>query len=592
MKGALKNKLQDGLLFAGYFIINLLCFYRRDLFFCLDDYIVIWSWARARSIIRYLLAPHNEHFVPLAKLFYALEIVSFREHYGLFILTNCALMAMTALLWSKFLQRLGSPAWLAIAIPLLACTSTPSEKNIMLAWQSGLILSAASLVGAVWAYLDKRLYACFFFAAVSALTFSSAIPVCLALGGFLLLDGFVTKDRRLLMGGCSMLALFGFLIACERIIEGLIGVGPSFRQTFWNQPTFWINLGHLTWLAYYTLSIALAGPFLQLYWQLAGGHASENVPLLAAALGFGAAALLLLLVWRSSVRRLVIQLVVLQVALFVFIGPFRQTGGLAARYYTAGSIPLFSAAAVAAYAVASRARWRLEWMALPLAAIIGVNLTRIAVQGDARMPVQLGRAARLDYYSTKSWLLRHQGEVIPNHSGTRWIAPWFNTAQMITMIPVLDPSFSFPPTVYREVHYLENLDATRPWATNPGYWEIEQTFRFDHPEVLTKFELWSGAGRNRGGNVEIAWMDGGHPLWSMVIPGNQWPNGVWFGLPVDMIHLLPATTYVLRVRRQSPLPGDQLNLMMNGDPASYPRGETRTPDGSVGDLCFRLALLD
>ena len=592
MKGALKNKLQDCWLFVGYFIVNLLCFYRRDLFFRLDDYFVVLSWARARWTLRYLLAPHNEHFVPLAKLFYAIEIVCFREHYGLFILTNCALMAMTALLWKKFLQRLGSPVWLAIAIPLLACTSTPSQENIMLAWQSGLILSAASLIGAVWAYLDQRLFACLLFAAVSALTFSSAIPVCLALGGFLLLDGFVTKDRRLLMGGCSMLALFAFLIACERIIEGLIGVGPSFRQTFWNQPTFWINLGHLTWLAYYTLSIALAGPFLQLYWQLVGGHASENVSVLAAALGFGGAALLLLRVRRSSVRRLVIQLVLLQVALFVFIGPFRQTGGLVARYYTSGSIPLFSAVAAAAYAVASRARWRLEWMALPLVAIIGVNLTRIAVQGDGRMQVQLGRAARLDYYSTKSWLLRHQGEVIPNNSGIRWIAPWFNTAQMVTIIPVLDRSFSYPATVFRGVHYLENLDATRPWGTNPGNQAIEQAFRFDHPEVLTKFELWSGTVRNRRGSVEIALMDREHPLWSVVIPGNQWPNGVWFGLPVDMIHLLPATTYVLRIRPQSPLPGDQLNLMMNGDPASYPQGETLTPDGSVGNLCFRLALLD
>ena len=173
MKGALKNKLHDCWLFVGYFIVNLLCFYRRDLFFRLDDYFVILSWARARWTLRYLLAPHNEHFVPLAKLFYAIEIVCFREHYGLFILTNCALMAMTALLWKKFLQRLGSPVWLAIAIPLLACTSAPSQENIMLAWQSGLILSAASLIGAVWAYLDKRLYACFFFAAVSALTFSS-----------------------------------------------------------------------------------------------------------------------------------------------------------------------------------------------------------------------------------------------------------------------------------------------------------------------------------------------------------------------------------------------------------------------------------
>jgi hypothetical protein len=49
MKGALKNKLQDCWLFVGYFIVNLLCFYRRDLFFCLDDYIVVWSWARSQS---------------------------------------------------------------------------------------------------------------------------------------------------------------------------------------------------------------------------------------------------------------------------------------------------------------------------------------------------------------------------------------------------------------------------------------------------------------------------------------------------------------------------------------------------------------
>ena len=163
---------------------------------------------------------------------------------------------------------------------------------------------------------------------------------------------------------------------------------------------------------------------------------------------------------------------------------------------------------------------------------------------------------------------------------------------MVTIIPVLDRSFSYPATVFRGVHYLENLDATRPWGTNPGNQAIEQAFRFDHPEVLTKFELWSGTVRNRRGNVEIALMDREHPLWSVVIPGNQWPNGVWFGLPVDMIHLLPATTYALRIRPQSPQPGDQLNLMMNGDPASYPQGETLTPDGSVGNLCFRLALLD
>ena len=77
-----------------------------------------------------------------------------------------------------------------------------------------------------------------------------------------------------------------------------------------------------------------------------------------------------------------------------------------------------------------------------------------------------------------------------------------------------------------------------------------------------------------------------------MIPGSLWPNGVWLGVPVDMVHLLPDTTYSLRIRLQSPLPLDELNLMMNGDPASYPGGEMRTPDGTVGDLCFRLALLD
>src|SRR5206468_986764 len=155
----------------------------------------------------------------------------------LYVLTNCALMAIAAVLWKKFLQRLGCSAWLAIAIPLVACTSTPSQENIVLAWQSGSILSAMSLIGAVWAWLDNRVYASVLFIAVSALTFSSAIPVCLVFGGFLLLEGSVKKDRRLLIGGYCMLALFVLLIACQRTLTAILGGGLSIRDTFWNQPT-------------------------------------------------------------------------------------------------------------------------------------------------------------------------------------------------------------------------------------------------------------------------------------------------------------------------------------------------------------------
>ena len=130
-------------------------------------------------------------------------------------------------------------------------------------------------------------------------------------------------------------------------------------------------------------------------------------------------------------------------------------------------------------------------------AIIGVNLTRIAVQGGRQDAGATGTAPPRDstITPTKSWLLRHQGEMIPNHSGTRWIAPWFNTAQMVTMIPVLDRSFSYPATVFREIQLtLENLDDHEAFgqSTQGTGRAPEQTFRFDHPEVLTKVELWSG----------------------------------------------------------------------------------------------------
>ena len=52
----------------------------------------------------------------------------------------------------------------------------------------------------------------------------------LTFGGFLLLEGSVKKDRRLLIGGYCMLALFVLLIACQRTLTAILGGGLSIRE--------------------------------------------------------------------------------------------------------------------------------------------------------------------------------------------------------------------------------------------------------------------------------------------------------------------------------------------------------------------------
>jgi len=249
--------------FLLYFAAVLLAFFRTDLFFQLDDYAGLWRLAQAPSLLQFIAAPHNEHFIPLFHLFWALEVYLFREHYLCYVLTNVALMAMMGALWESWLRRVGVQPALAVSTPLVAVTCLSQADNIMAAWQANILLCSLALVGILRAYSAGRLHYVAILCVCAPLTFSAGYILPAVMAGFLIFDFFRSGNRRLLPAAAGLLAVFGILLKLSLMprapIEGWhwsVGVTSGHMAALWEGPDTWHKLLHLAWLGWYTTGVA------------------------------------------------------------------------------------------------------------------------------------------------------------------------------------------------------------------------------------------------------------------------------------------------------------------------------------------------
>ena len=570
----------------------LLSFFRSQLFFYLDEYAGIWREAQAPSLLNFICQPHNEHFIPLFHAFWALEVFVFRENYALYVLTNVALLGLIGFMWERWLRRAGVQPALAVITPLLAVTCLSQADNVMCGWQAAILLSAAALVGVLHAYSSLRLGYVALFCCSAALTFSSSYVLPAVLAAYLVYDYFLSRDWRLLLAAAGLLALFALLVALPTL-SGAVS-SDHLLAALWEGGNTLAKIEHLAWLGWYTIGIAFYGPLNHLLqgWVPDGPSNLMTVvslALMAVVVGFS---------WKSRSRGLVFKLLVLQFALFAFISPFRHTPtyvGYSGRYYTAGLIPWLSAAALGLSEVLRRyqmpAGWRKFLLLLPLV-LVARNI-RCAVISDDWFLVQCGRAARVDYYQTKEWLRRHANQPVGNIVFSRSVAPWLDLNMLVPVIGLLDPSFVTVPVSVKSVTYLENIVNTRGWGPIVEGQPAIQTFRVALPAIAAKLELLVSRypGFQGVGRLSIA-DDAGHTLWSVAIPSDLWPANTWFAVPIDdLVRLEPQRTYSIQVASTAKSPAAP-TVWMNHHPDSYPSGDTRTPDGVTGVLCFRLALME
>ena len=542
-------------------------------------------------MFQFVIEPHNEHFVPLSHAFWALEVFVFRENYLFYILTNAALLAAVGMVWERWLRRLGVASAIAILTPLVALTCMAQADNVMAAWQSSILLSSLALVGALSVYRDGRLLQVAILCTCAALTFSAACVLPVMMAAYLAINYARARTARLLWAVAGFLALFAAFL---KLSAWSTATNSRYLlAALWEGNNLVDKVRHLAWLGWYTTSISFYGPLCHLFPDRLPQQPSVVLTLLSL-VPVGAA---LTLFWKSKRRSLLIELFVLQAALFALIGLFRHSPdyvGFAGRYYTFGLIPWLSAMAVASSDLLAGGRIPATWhkilLVLPLL-LVARNVT-FALMNDNWPLAHIGRASRLGYYATKDWLRRHQAEAVANIPFSQSAAPWLNLRMLLPVIDILDPSFVSHPRAIRDVSYMETLVNTRPWGTIVDGHPATQSFHVETPQLLTAVEFLVSRTPVLQHDVELSIEDdAGKVLWVADVPPDLWPANAWIAMPVDPVRLEPARNYLLKIASSTTNPDFAPYLWMNHHPGSVPYGGTLTRDGVVGDLCYRLSLM-
>ena len=287
----------------------------------------------------------------------------------------------------------------------------------------------------------------------------------------------------------------------------------------------------------------------------------------------------------------------MQFSLFILISPFRNTPlfvGFSGRYYTIGLIPLLSAGAIGMSEFVRRKEFSVVWLVVPLILVTALNVNRNRVRYDHYPLVEYGRTARIDYYQTKLWLQRHRNEVLGDNFASQSVAPWLDVKMLLPVMGILDRTAVTVPLAIKPVTYVENTANTRPWGPVFTGHPAVQTFRLDRRRTLTKIELLTVRTGHFNGSASISLLDedGGKVLWEIGIPSQVWPNDSWLGVPVDLIQLEPQRVYTYSSRLHLGQPFRDSNSLDERSRRVLSDGETRTPDGVRGDLCFRLSFIE
>jgi hypothetical protein len=613
-------RLREGWPLLLYFGAILISFCRTQLFFCFDEYIALWRETQSPSWWRFIFQPHNEHFIPLFHAFWVLEASVFGENHVWYVLTNIALLSLAGFLWQSWLRSIGLPPALAVITVLVGVTCLSQADNVMVGWQAVILLSSIALIGTLMAYSKLRLGYVALFSCCSALTFSSAYALPAVIAAYLLYDYWIVRERRLVLAAAGLLTIFVLLITFSAISGALISEHLS--SSIWKGATVFQKIAHLVWIGWYTVGTAFYGPVS----HLLKGRVPDGPSDIMTMLSLAFMAIVVHLSWKSLHRGLVLKLLALQLVMFAFIGPFRNSPphmGFAARYYTFGLIPWLSAAAIGFWDGVRRYRVSEAWrkFVLVLLILLSARNMRCALIQDW-LPVQWGRAARAEYYLTKEWLRQHKNQPVGNFLFGQSAAQGLDLSMLIPIIRRLDSSFVTVPLSMKNSLYLENTVPTRGWGLIVDGQPATQTFRVSRSAIAQKVELLVSQYQGFEGAVRISIVDdAGRFLWSVAIPSDLWPMNAWLGVPVSgQVRLESQREYSIQVEstaRSLAAP----TVWMNDHPDDpYPLigttrttfedfievigttrtpddfigviGTTRTPDGVTGVLCFRLAMME
>ena len=582
-----KTRLSNSALpaFLGYFCLTLFFFYRGALFFFSDEYAVLGSMASSGSLFRYLTSPHNEHFVPLAKLFYLLEVTVFRESYSGYVLTNALLLALLTTLWVFWLRSLGVNRTLAFAVGAVYVTTNAHAENVMWGWQSGTLLFTLFLVlflrfaCRLEAVSGRRWLGALLAAVAGAWTFGTGLALPAAMVLFCLVDvpGADPERRKRLWRQTALAAALGlFLLAvygwfARGALGGLIAKGGE-------------DLHRIAWLLWYTVSLAFFGPVFSVLGAGMPGRA-KVIPTVVCALLF---AIAVAFCWRTKYRRPALKLLLLQLGLFAMVAPFRHApeyAGFANRYYTFGLLPALSIGTLGLTALGGRLPGLRKGLGRAAIAFCAALLMARHFSTLGKSPVprfdNWGRAARVEYFATKQWL-RDRVTAVPNHSFGESLTPWLTVRDIASIIPVLDRSYPRSPLrAFADVERYESFSENRvEWGPIYAGREALQSIRFHRPAVLNKVDLLVARDRTVGGTSFVSVLDSTRAvLWMQAIPSEYFPDHTWLGLPVSEVTLRADTQYFIRLSCDAKRPDESVTVLTNA------------AAGAKGDFCFRLAFI-
>lgn len=615
------------IVYAAFLALTISCFYNRDYFYYWDEWDALEAMS-ARPIRKLLFVPHNEHLMPVHRLFFYAQTSTFGEHYFLHVLLNCGLHALNGWLLLGLLRAQGIHRVVAGAAATAYLLTYGQWDNIGIAFQSQIFLCTLFALAALRLALRREgrgapggVLAAGGCAVLSAWSFGTGLVVAPALSAFALLDRLSSRRgaggsaagsfprREGTSAGAPLwpigwhLAIFAGLCIAYTACGGAKPTGEaSAIGRILHAATPGDAAARLGRLAAATLDGAWYAP-LWLHLAALHKHPLPEGGRLAVSAGFIVAGLLLA---RGGARRgFFLRMLIFQTAVFFLIAVARMDlasdACFADRYQTFGLIAPTAALAVIAQALldgasrsgARRAAARAGAVALTAGMVLSIaGNVRLAHARRPENAARRGLVIRDDYYRLKREMTSG-GRTFPNVHLTRHGHPGLSAERLARAMAFLDPSVRpFLPGAFIPVEWLEQRANTRPWGHIAGDRGPEQSIRFTKPGRVVCVALWfATGGRSNVADCRVALLDdAGRTLHEAVVPGRTILNNLWVGASFPSVAVAPGREYRLRIRSTAEDAARGCTVWMNGDPRSWPDGETRAEDGAPGDLCFSIAV--
>lgn len=143
----LNSRRDCSIAFGIFFLmVSFIVQFRNDVFFHLDEWIFVEQTINGSIFLR-----HNEHFVPLARLIYKIELLLFGAHYEYFVACSALLLSINAWLLSKWFRELfkdflpANAEWILGLLYLINISHTETVQWVLC---QGTLLSVTFALGA------------------------------------------------------------------------------------------------------------------------------------------------------------------------------------------------------------------------------------------------------------------------------------------------------------------------------------------------------------------------------------------------------------------------------------------------------------